>query len=57
METMNTDDIMKMWGQMFNWMGGTMGAIEQAQQASIKATMRSLELTANTYARFWGIEP
>jgi polyhydroxyalkanoate synthase len=57
METMNTDDIMKMWGQMFNWMGGTMTAIEQAQQASIQATMRTFELTANTYARFWGIKP
>jgi polyhydroxyalkanoate synthase len=46
-----------MWNQMFDWMNGTIAAIGQAQQATMLAAVRNLELTTNTYARMWGLEP
>lgn len=45
-----------MWKPMFEWMNGTVAAVGQAQQATVVAMLRSLELTTNTYTRMWGLE-
>jgi polyhydroxyalkanoate synthase len=36
-------------------MNGTVAAIGQMQQANMSAAMRGMELTANAYARMWGL--
>jgi polyhydroxyalkanoate synthase len=38
----------------WQFMTGSVAAAAQAQQASLKATTRSLQLMANTYGRIWG---
>lgn len=44
------------WEQMFKAVVGSTVALGQAQQASITAALRSLELMTHTYARLWGIQ-
>ncbi len=46
-----------MWDSFFNLMNNTVSMVGQAQQASLVAATRSLELAANSYARMWGVEP
>ena len=43
-----------MWKSFFDYMNGTVAAIGRAQEASLLAALRSMELTTNTYARLWG---
>jgi polyhydroxyalkanoate synthase len=44
-----------MWKSFFDYMNGTVAAIGRAQEASMLAALRSMELTSNTYARMWGL--
>ena len=45
-----------MWKPIFDWMNGTVAAIGQAQQATMVASLRTLELATNTYSKMWGLE-
>ncbi len=45
-----------MWEQMFNLINGTVATIGHMQQATMLAAFRSMELTANTYARMLGAD-
>ena len=45
-----------MWESFFNYMNSTVAAIGRAQEASMIAALRNMELTANTYARLWGLD-
>ena len=49
-------DVSAIWQQMFKAVVGSTVALGQAQQASITAALRSLELMTHTYARLWGIQ-
>jgi polyhydroxyalkanoate synthase len=46
---------MAAWEKMLETMTGSLQVMWQAQQASMTATMRTMELMANTYARLWGL--
>ncbi|MGD8752839.1 MAG: class I poly(R)-hydroxyalkanoic acid synthase [Anaerolineales bacterium] len=43
-----------MWTQMLDWMNGTVAAVGQAQQATLLAAARGMELTASAYTRMLG---
>jgi len=45
-----------MWKTMFETMNKTIAAVGQMQQASTVAAIRGMEMTANAYARMWGLE-
>jgi polyhydroxyalkanoate synthase len=45
---------MSAWEKMLETVSGSLDAMWQAQQASLTATMRTLELMTNIYARLWG---
>jgi polyhydroxyalkanoate synthase len=42
------------WSRMLDLVNGSINAMWQAQQANMAATMRMMELLANSYARLWG---
>jgi len=46
-----------MWKTWFDTMNKTVAAIGQMQQASTIAALKGMELTTNTYASLWGIQP
>jgi len=45
-----------MWDSFFNLMNNTVSMIGLAQQASLVAATRSLQLATNSYARMWGVQ-
>jgi len=46
-----------MWDSFFNLLNNTVSMVGLAQQASLVAATRSLELAASSYARMWGAQP
>lgn len=44
-----------MWDQMFSLINGTVAAVGQMQQANMTAALRGMDLTANAFARMWGL--
>jgi polyhydroxyalkanoate synthase len=42
------------WEGMYRLAAGSMAAVANAQQATLEASLRNLELMTNSYARIWG---
>lgn len=54
-ETPINPDPAAAWARMVEMMSGSLTAMWQAQQATMNATLRTLELMSQAYARVWGL--